>query len=701
MFNNYLHNNENTPESRPGDGYHKFENAIKDRFNRLVLKDIPLFKTNVSKEDLWDAYLENIPEEARQHYNCNECKHFITKFGSLVMLDPYAKKISPIWNEVEVPEFFKNSVKALRELVEKADIRTQFIAEKRTLGVRKTGEWTHLSTTLPENYVYINKSRLLTEGQVMAEKKEHFGMLSRALHEYSLDTVNKAITLLESNTLYRGDKVLGRAKWFKELKEMVVKTADQNKRKNIIWLAVAIAPTGYCAVKSSMIGSLLDDIEEGALSYDSIKRRFDEKMNPANYQRSQSDPTSNQLYEAEKVINKLGLADSLARRYAAYEELPNEEFLWKPKRFEKNMASNTNTSSVFGHLKAVDAKTTSVLDNSNLPTTIMTWDKFSRTILSEAITLEALVDDPNRFVALVTAYNPEAENIFTWNNPFSWYYHGGADAEMKKRIEAAGGKHENNIIRCSLMWEGATDLDLHCINPMGNHMYYRIGCRKDSYGGYLDLDMNGMDKHSIHPVENMRWADRAPEGHYRFYVNNYIVRQNQIEGTPYIAELEVNGQVYTCHGDPLKSGRNRDAFEFDYYNGQISNLKTGGASSVSNSSMWNTERNTFVKVKGIITSPNLWGEKGNVNSGNHRFFLLEDCVDSSEGLGRGFFNEMLKPELREIRKTLEAYTAQTPIAGQDIANACGLGFSTNRDWNLTLRVKTKDSTRLIKIDRFD
>lgn len=44
----------------------------------------------------------------------------------------------------------------------------------------------------------------------------------------------------------------------------------------------------------------------------------------------------------------------------------------------------------------------------------------------------------------------------------------------------------------------------------------------------------------------------------------------------------------------------------------------------------------------------------------------------SEGKGGGFFNEMLKPELREIRKILEAYMADAPIEEVENASACGL-----------------------------
>ena len=76
-------------------------------------------------------------------------------------------------------------------------------------------------------------------------------------------------------------------------------------------------------------------------------------------------------------------------------------------------------------------------------------------------------------------------------------------------------------------------------------------------------------------------------------------------------------------------------------------------------------------------------------------------MDASEGKGRGFFNETLKSELRQIRKTLEAYTATTAIEGADNATACGVGYSKDIEWNLTVKVTANNSTRTIKIDRWD
>jgi hypothetical protein len=141
-----------------------------------------------------------------------------------------------------------------------------------------------------------------------------------------------------------------------------------------------------------------------------------------------------------------------------------------------------------------------------------------------------------------------------------------------------------------------------------------------------------------------------------------------------------------------------DVFEFDYRSGEVNQIRHAA---ITSDDSWTAEANSFVKVKGITKSPNLWGDKQILRAGNHTFFLLDGVRDTSEGLSRGFFNEHLRSELHEIRRTLEAFATDATIQGADKANACGLGYSKENEWNLTLKVASDNSTRIIKIDRWD
>ncbi|HNF97164.1 MAG TPA: hypothetical protein PK493_07700 [Pseudomonadota bacterium] len=94
------------------------------------------------------------------------------------------------------------------------------------------------------------------------------------------------------------------------------------------------------------------------------------------------------------------------------------------------------------------------------------------------------------------------------------------DAEIKKRVEAAGGVYEGVDVRASLIWDNRNDLDLHVITPSGEHIYYahkQSRCR-----GELDVDRNVRGE-TTKPVENVRWRKgEAPAGRYRVFVQNGI-----------------------------------------------------------------------------------------------------------------------------------------------------------------------------------
>jgi hypothetical protein len=85
---------------------------------------------------------------------------------------------------------------------------------------------------------------------------------------------------------------------------------------------------------------------------------------------------------------------------------------------------------VFGHLRPA-AGTGRSLDVAEQK---LTWERFVRTALPDAVALEVFAPTRGNYCALVTAADPEAPPILQWDrperrNPVSWYvYHGGSYA---------------------------------------------------------------------------------------------------------------------------------------------------------------------------------------------------------------------------------------------------------------------------------
>lgn len=265
----------------------------------------------------------------------------------------------------------------------------------------------------------ILNSRLNTAGQVAAEKLEDHRLLLDAVNKYKIETVEAAVNLLRNGSLARSEKFVGIAEW---LLTVMQEAKGKRKIKKIIWPKVATAPAGFCHISSSMVGILLDEIEAGS-DFDTIKMKFNSKVDPLKYQRPQAAPTAGNVAQAEKIVAKLGIENSLLRRFARLDEL---ETLWKP----RPKAPETIKGGVFDGIKVkgAEVKPAPVVI---APPTMLTWEKFQRTILPRAKKIEYYAGySAQSFSAIVTAVDPAAPPIINWDsedhrNPCTWYVYAG------------------------------------------------------------------------------------------------------------------------------------------------------------------------------------------------------------------------------------------------------------------------------------
>jgi hypothetical protein len=407
-----------SPSQQEGTGnwpdYHGFLDRLQAGFEKHVAHQ-QLFTTNA--DGLWETFLSSIPEEQRQRDNCSSCRKFIERFGHLVTLDETGQQRSPFWNErLATSEYFA-AVQRLRELVEAAQVNGVFLSSKPVWGTPVTGVWRHLAVTVPQARVF--RPGLLSAGQRMAELREHYRCLNVALSEFEAELLEQARVVLQADALTRSEKFIGVVEWL---------LARQRERelpqgRNLLWKAVASAPAGFCTPRSSMVGTLLEDLAAG-LPFETVKQRFDDKMHPLRYQRPQAAPSAGNIQQAEEVIARLGLAPALERRFATLAEV---QLTWSPTKKERE-----KPGSVFGHLKPKEKAWASDIE---LPDKTLTWVKFRDTVLPKAEKMEVLVPSSSAsFSAMVTAVHPDAPPIIRWDtpeqrNPVSWYfYHGQTDA---------------------------------------------------------------------------------------------------------------------------------------------------------------------------------------------------------------------------------------------------------------------------------
>lgn len=435
----FINNPIQTDLSREGDGYEHLLESIRKSFNEAVALEEPLFITNT--DDLYDIFLMGLPEEARQHYNCRACRDFVNRYGGLVTIDEFGVKHPIMWLK-HIPDFFNTACTNVRLAIAASKVTGVFITSEKRLGMPKTGMWHHMAVYIPKSMIH--NPRLFTAGQKMAEKKEDFKMLMNACTKYKTETVETAVNLLRTNSLYRSEKILGIAEWFLNLKQH----KGHHNFTNIVWKYVATAPAGFCHISSSMIGTLLDDIEAG-MDFESVKRRFDEKMNPTKYQRPKAAPTAQNVARAEEIVAKLGIANSLKRRYAHLDELQK---MWVPK-----VEYNKPPYGVFGSVKTKERvnKPKPIVADCG----VMTWDKFQRTVLPNAKKIELMVNyGPDNYAALVTAVDPEAPPIIKWDteenrNPFSWYLYSNGSYPTDWNLKRGAYTEVTGVVLQPNLWQ--------------------------------------------------------------------------------------------------------------------------------------------------------------------------------------------------------------------------------------------------------
>lgn len=272
-----------------------------------------------------------------------------------------------------------------------------------------------------------------------------------ALGEYDKTTCETALRLLKNDQLGNSAAVLGQAEFLVDLhtaRESL--RADQRAKKNLIYRLVAAAPSGFCHPRSSMIATLLDDIQAG-LSFEDAQRRWNAKMHPLQYQRPQAAPTTGAIAAAEKAFQALGAASALERRFATLDDIA--EKLWTPK-------ASTATAPA-GVFSGVQAKNTfGASSTMRAPAVTMTWDKFVRAVLPTADALECFTPyDALPFVALTTAVHEDALPILQWDseerrNPVAWYLYNGGSSPRMFNLEGGQFHRVTAVTPKPPMWHG-------------------------------------------------------------------------------------------------------------------------------------------------------------------------------------------------------------------------------------------------------
>lgn len=125
---------------------------------------------------------------------------------------------------------------------------------------------------------------------------------------------------------------------------------------------------------------------------------------------------------------------------------------------------------------------------------------------------------------------------------------------LDTRLEEEGAR--SGEIQFSLIWEGSTDLDLHCHTPNRSHIYYG---QKSAGGGELDVDAQAQVMME-HPVENI-YFDEPSNGDYSVFVHNYS-RSETVDKA--FVRIKVGDETSMYSLGPLEPKQYYDVIHFTY-----------------------------------------------------------------------------------------------------------------------------------------
>lgn len=655
--------------------FKQMSDTMQTRFSQLA-KDAKYLYTTDTGEQLWDAYLASFaPEDnpvyrERTEHDCSCCRHFIKRYGGLVIIDAEYNRHT-LW-EFNGGDNFQPSIDAMHNIVSSAPIVGVLVSEDRAYGEASSLEikdgnvkdWNHFALNIPAHLIYTGARE--KKASVAAKHVETHDMFTRGLRDLRPHAIQAVLDMINANSLYRGREFKSLITTFQSLQNQWM-ALDESKRDNLVW--ASIREQVVTRLHSTSIGQLILDLSNETETEEAL-RMYMSRMDASRYQVSAIKPvTESMANQARRAIEERGLMASLPRKFASVDEISVNDIVWVNRRTREKMRDP------FAEL--VTAKPTIRLNGTKI-----SIEDFYATVLPSASNVEIYFAPELRknLMSIVAPVNKDAPSLFKWNNNFSWAYTGNlaSSSTMKENVKNAGGKIDGDL-RFSIQWDGQHDYDAHCEINGGQHekhIYYGNKRPAGVGGGNLDVDIIS-PRPNIPSVENITFPTKGklPIGKYDLYVRCFS-HHGTVHG--FTAEVEFDGKIhYFSYDKNIPSGRDVHVAVINVSADRRISITPllQMSTTAPTSSAWGLDVNKWYPVNIVTESPNYWGD--NAVSQLHHMFVVEGC--HSTETPNAFYIEHLEPELREYRTTLQSLAGNMPIYPADGEEVSGFGFSFNAE----------------------
>jgi hypothetical protein len=668
------------------------------------MKESAVFIADLDGDALWSKYLESFPEgtnpifKKRTEHDCSCCKQFIRRAGCVITVSN--GNVRTVWDHAteRAPEHYITVAATLQKAVSSAGIRDIFRVGKNEVqfGAQQTHSLDKESQkALTWNHFYTGKIPRGLRSDLPDTDRGNYRttvqVFERGLVELVPDAVSTVLSLIQGNSLYRGEEHKRAVIEFQKMQRDFL-SKEGVERSLFAW---ANAGSPAARFRNTVIGTLVQDLSEGQ-PLERAVNSFETKVAPQNYKRTTALITPAMIKKAMETIEVLGLEHALERRFAVIGDVSVNDVKWVDGVARPLMKGGIGDV-LMKHAMATaqnHAKDEERAEDISL-------DDFMTRVLPEVQAMELFFTGKHlgNLMALTAPVHPEPKQLFRWTNDFAWSYGGNVADSIKERVKKAGGKVDGAILRVSLSWFNLDDLDLHIHEPSGrgtcglyDHIFFRN--KRGASGGILDVDMNAGSGTTREPVENVVWAGMPPNGPYRVVVNNYAHRESSNPG--FVIEVESEGKLtHYSYNKQVRGQQDIEVVTLYMKSGVIERIEPGAAGITSaniSQEKWGLTTERYIKINTAMLSPNYWN--GNAVGNKHTFFVL-DGAKSDEDM-RGFYNEFLHPRLEEHRKVFEVIGDKTKCTPTD-GHLAGLGFSSTKRDTFLVRAQQGKKQRVFNI----
>jgi len=639
------------------------ENAVK-----FLESKSTLFTTEVSKEELWDTYINAFPEGTDPIYisetvhSCNCCKSFLRRYGNVVgIID---NKVISLWDNYEnLPHPYNVVAEKLNALVATKSINGVFLTEETSmgtdynLGIDPSSEkyekrFEHFSAQTPVSC--ISNDVATKKGEFL----QTYAVIKRSMDEFSKESIDSVMDLINEGTLPRAEQFRFAIETFQRFQSEWEGTEEE------LWIATAKYGRKL-AIRNTAIGTLLIEINEGIPLLDAVTK-FGRTIVGVSYKRPKAIFTRKQVLEAENKLKALGFEDSIPVRHATLGDLNIQHVFWTSSKAKSLMSG------------ALDGLLEDLVEKKPAYGTEMDIQAFMK-ILPTIKDLEILVENNHEGNFMNMLAQERGPSILAWDNGFRWSYNGeNTISSITKSVKNRGG-NVDGLLRFSISWadnaEDNSDLDAHC-TYLDKHIYYS---RKRTEHGHLDVDIQTPKSYKSDIVENIVFTELV-DAKFKFRVHNYALRGVQ---KGFKAEVVFGGTTHSfVYNKGLRQGEFVNVATVTCKNGKMS-MKSHIPSEAQSRNIWGINTQKYHKVDTFMLSPNYWKDK----VGNPHYFFIIDGVKNPSSV-RGIYNEFLNPVLQQEKRVFEALGARTRASYSDNQLA-GLGFSVNTKDSITVRADGK------------